>query len=105
MKNFTIGDKSYHFHYTEGRIEMVEARTGTSVISDFVKSNGALPLASIKAHFSYALICDDEPDVYVKPKDGAELALTYMKANGYVAACDLIASQMQADLGFLFRAD
>ena len=102
---FTIGDKNYHLHYTEQRLEMIEARTGKSVVSDFINTNGALQLATIKAHFAYALICDDDnPDVYVAPKTGMELASQYMKEHGYAAACDAIASQVQADLGFLFRA-
>ena len=75
---FTVNDKNYRLHYTEGRLELIENRIGKSVVSEFMGTNGALPLASIKAHFSYALVCDDDPDAYVKPKDGAEIASAFM---------------------------
>lgn len=101
---FTIGDKNYNLHYTEQRLEMIENRTGKSVVSEFINTNGALPLASVKAHFAYALVCDENPDVFVAPKTGMELASQYMREHGYVAACDAIATQVQNDLGFLFRA-
>jgi hypothetical protein len=101
---FEINGKSYRLHYTIDRLKMIEARTGKSVVGEFVQSNGALPFASVEAHFSYALICDSEnPDTFVAPKTAAGLADTYMQQYGYMAACDLIATQMQADLGFLFR--
>lgn len=101
---FTVNDKNYRLHYTEGRMELIEARINKSVVSEFINTSGALPLASIKAHFSYALVCDDDPDVFVKPKDGAEIASAYMKEKGYASACDVIATAIQADMGFLFRA-
>ena len=101
---FEIEGKSYRLHYTEARLELIENRIGKSVVSEFIQSNGALPLASVKAHFSYALVCDDKPDVFVSPKEGAAAAMDYMKAHGYAAACDAIATQLQADMGFLFRA-
>ena len=101
---FTVNDKNYRLHYTEGRLELIENRIGKSVVSEFMGTNGALPLASIKAHFSYALVCDDDPDAYVKPKEGAEIASAFMHEKGYAAACDAIATALQADMGFLFRA-
>lgn len=101
---FTINEKEYKLHYTIDRLKMIEARLGKSVVSEFISSNGALPIASIEAHFSYALICDsDNPDVFIAPKTGAAIASAYMQEYGYAAACDEIATQMQADLGFLFR--
>ena len=101
---FTLNNKDYRLHYTIDRLKMIEARTGKSVVGEFVQSNGALPFASIEAHFSYALICDsDNPDAYVSPKTGIEIADKYMEQYGYMAACDLIATQLQSDLGFLFR--
>ena len=103
-KTFAINDKNYRLHYTEGRLEMIENRLGKSVVSEFIQSNGALPIASVKAHFSYALVCEDDPDVYVKPKDGAALASAYMREHGYATVCDILATGLEADLGFLFRA-
>lgn len=101
---FTIGDKNYRLHYTIDRLKMIEARTGKSVVGEFVQSNGALPFASIEAHFAYALVCDsDNPDVFVAPKTGMEIADKYMEQYGYMAACDAIATVLQGDLGFLFR--
>lgn len=101
---FTVNDKNYKLHYTEGRLELIESRIGRSVVSEFINTNGALPLASVKAHFSYALVCDDAPDAYVKPKDGADIASAFMHEKGYAAACDVIATALQTDMGFLFRA-
>ena len=101
---FDINGKTYRLHYTIDRLKMIEARTGKSVVGEFVQSNGALPFASVEAHFSYALICDSEnPDAYVSPKVGIEIADKYMEQYSYMAACDLIATQLQSDLGFLFR--
>lgn len=101
---FELNGKTYKLHYTIDRLKLIEARTGKSVVGEFVQSNGALPFASVEAHFSYALICDsDSPDAYVSPKTGVEIADKYMEQYGYMAACDLIATQLQADLGFLFR--
>ena len=101
---FEINGKNYRLHYTIDRLKMIEARTGKSVVGEFVQSNGALPFASVEAHFSYALICDsDNPDAYVSPKTGIEIADKYMEQYSYMAACDLIATQLQSDLGFLFR--
>lgn len=101
---FEINGKNYRLHYTIDRLKMIEARTGKSVVGEFVQSNGALPFASIEAHFSYALICDsDNPDVYVSPKAGIEIADKYMEQYSYMSACDLLATQLQTDLGFLFR--
>ena len=101
---FTIDGKEYRLHYTEGRLELIENRLGKSVVSEFIQTNGALPLASVKAHFSYALISDENQDTYVKPKDGAELASAYMHEHGYASICDVIATAIQNDMGFLFRA-
>ena len=101
---FDINSKTYKLHYTLDRLKMIESRTGKSVVGEFVQSNGALPFASVEAHFAYATICDSEnPDVFVAPKTGMEIADAYMQENGYIAACDLIATALQSDMGFLFR--
>ena len=99
---FNYKDKTYRLHYTEGRLELIEKRLGKSAISEFMASNGALPLASVKSHFAYALVCDDNPDVFVSPKEGMEICSGYMKEHGYITACGEIADQLQADMGFLF---
>jgi hypothetical protein len=101
---FVVNGKDYKLHYTLDRLKMIESRTGKSVVGEFVQSNGALPFASVEAHFSYALVCDsDNPDAYVSPKTGVEIADKYMQEAGYIAACDMIATALQADMGFLFR--
>lgn len=94
--------KNYRLHYTEGRLELIEKKLDKSAISEFIATNGALPLASVKAHFAYALVCDDNPDVFVSPKEAMEICSGYMREAGYITCCTEIAEQMQADLGFLF---
>ena len=102
---FEVNGKSYKLHYTEGRLELIENKIGKSVVSDFIKSDGALPIATIKSHFAFALVCEDDPDGFVKPKDGMAVASEYMKQHGYASACDLIANSLEQDMGFLFRAN
>ena len=102
---FEVNGKNYRLHYTEGRLELIENKIGKSVVSDFIKSDGALPIATIKSHFAFALVCEDDPDVFVKPKDGMAIASAYLREHGYAAACDLIATSLEADMGFLFRAN
>ena len=46
---FEVNGKSYKLHYTEGRLELIENKIGKSVVSDFIKSDGALPIATIKS--------------------------------------------------------
>lgn len=99
---FTYKDKTYRLHYTEGRLELIEKRLDKSAVSEFIATNGALPLASAKAHFAYALVCDDNPDVFVNPKEAMDICSGYMREAGYMTVCNEIATQIQADLGFLF---
>ena len=101
---FTINGKEYDLHYTEARLELIENRLGKSVIGEFISSNGALPIASIKAHFAYALIDDEDRDRFVAAKTGMDLASAYMREAGYAAANATISECLQRDMGFLFRA-
>ena len=36
---FTLNNKDYRLHYTIDRLKMIEARTGKSVVGEFVQSN------------------------------------------------------------------
>ena len=100
---FTVDNITYDLHFTRDRIKLYESKTGKSAVSELVASNGMLPIASVEAYFSVALVDTNRPGVYVPAKKAIEVADAYMDEAGYAAVCTEIVTAIQKDLGFLFR--
>ena len=100
---FEYREKTYDFKFSIGRIDLIEQRIGTSLISIIGKSSGAFPVSVLTASFGFAVKSTDTPDVYLSYKDGKEMAEAMIEELGYFTVNEMVADAMMRDLPFFFQ--
>lgn len=100
---FTVGDATYDLKFTRDRVKLYEAKTGGSLMAEFLNTRGMFPLSTVESIFSVALVDVNNKDVFVQPKKAIEIANAHMDEVGYAAVCVEIVNCLQRDMGFFFR--
>lgn len=84
------------------RIEMIESVTDMPTMADLRRTGGMLSLASLKAYIAYG-IKEEGADVFLKPKQGMELAENLIESNGYTDVCAIVLEALERDCPFFFQ--
>lgn len=103
MKTFEMNEKTYHLHYSIGRLEQIEKATGRSVM-EMVIAFGSMKtptIVEIKNYFAYGLLGED--GVYAPVKAALDFAENLIETSGYMDVMMLVYKQLQEDCGFLFQ--
>lgn len=100
---YEIGGKTYHLHYSMGRLEQIEQATGCSVMTAMVSMSEKkmMPLYMLKTYFAYGLM--DDSGVFAPLKAASEFAEKQMQENGYFSVMNAVTEQITEDCGFLFQ--
>lgn len=94
--------KNYEFKYNLKRVEMIENATKMPMLADLNRSGGMLGITSLKMYIAYG-IKEEGSDVYIKPKQGFEMAEKMIEQLGYTAVCTEVLECLQRDCPFFFR--
>lgn len=98
-----IRDKVYELKYNLKRVEMIESSTGVSVMALLQKNGGMFALTDLKTYFALGLK-EVGSDVFVKPKEGMDIAEELIERDGYVSADSLVLEALERDCPFFFQA-
>ena len=98
METYELNGVLYQLHYSIGRLEQIEQKTGTSALSMLVNMGKSIlpPISVLKQYFAYGLMNDQ--GIY------APLALRQMETIGVPGVMERIMNQLQTDCGFLFQS-
>ena len=99
---FEIDGKQYKLKYNIGRIQMIEAATGRSVMADMAKDGGMLGISQLKIYFAYGLK-EDGVDTFVPVKRGMEMCEALIESEGYVKICGSVVEALEENCPFFFR--
>lgn len=103
MAGFEFNGKRYVLKFNMKRIEMIEAVTNMPTMAALRMYNGMLSLQQLKIYLGYT-IKEEGADVFIKPKDGMELAETLIESEGYAKVCGLVLESLERDCPFFFQA-
>ena len=98
-----IDGKNYVLKYNIGRIQMIENRTGKSVLADIRVNSGMLSIASLKVYFAYGLK-EEGSDVFYPTKKALDIAEQLILRDGYTAVCGIVMEALERDCPFFFQA-
>ena len=101
---FTYKDTEYDLHFTIGRVKLIEAAMGKSIMDAFISSSrtGLMQISDIENCFAYGLK-EAGSDIYVLPKAAREICDGLIEELGYMPAVRLIQAAAKRDLPFFFR--
>lgn len=104
METYELNGVLYHLHYSIGRLEQIEQKTGASALSMLVSMGKSVlpPICVLKQYFAYGLMNDQ--GVYAPLLDAEQFALRQMETIGVPGVMERIMNQLQTDCGFLFRS-
>ena len=100
---FEINGKTYVLKYNMKRIEMIENVTRMPTLAELQRTNGMLGISSLKAYLSYGLK-EEGTDVFVKPKEGMQMAEVLIESEGYASVCGVVVEAIERDCPFFFQA-
>ena len=94
METYELNGVLYQLHYSIGRLEQIEQKTGASALSMLVNMGKSIlpPISVLKQYFAYGLMNDQ--GVYAPLLDAEQFALLFTAT----------LEQIQEDCGFLFRS-
>lgn len=98
-----INGKEYELKYNMKRVEMIESNIGMPVMALLQKNSGMLGIADLKTYFALGLR-ETGSDVFVKPKEGMQIAEEMIERDGYVAVDSAVLEALERDCPFFFRA-
>ena len=99
---FEFNGKEYDLKYNIKRVELIEAALNSSIMSSLAANKGYLSIQQIKTHFAFALK-EAGSDVFVKPKEGQEIAEALIEGTGYEITTAQIIEALQRDCPFFFQ--
>ena len=99
---FEIGKKMYVLKYNMKRVEMIENAVGMPMMAELAAHKGMLGLTALKTYFAYGLK-EEGADVFVKPKDGMEMAEKLIESEGYIAVNGAVLEALERDCPFFFQ--
>lgn len=99
---FEIGKKMYVLKYNMKRVEMIENAVGMPMMAELAAHKGMLGLTALKTYFAYGLK-EEGADVFVKPKDGMEMAEKLIESEGYIAVNGAVLEALDRDCPFFFQ--
>jgi len=99
---FEVNGITYTLKYNTKKLKTIEMVTKTSVIGEVTKNNGVMPLATLEALFSLALVEESSNEV-VKQKAAVEMFEKVIQENGLLTVNMAIVEKLQDDMGFMFR--
>lgn len=99
---FEIGKKTYVLKYNMKRVEMIENAVGMPMMAELAAHKGMLGLTALKTYFAYGLK-EEGADVFVKPKDGMEMAEKLIESEGYIAVNGAVLEALERDCPFFFQ--
>ena len=104
METYELNGVLYQLHYSIGRLEQIEQKTGTSALSMLVSMGKSVlpPICVLKQYFAYGLMNDQ--GVYAPLLDAEQFALRQMETIGVPGVMERIMNQLHTDCGFLFRS-
>lgn len=104
METYELNGVLYHLHYSIGRLEQIEQKTGASALSMLVSIGNSVlpPISVLKQYFAYGLMNDQS--VYAPLLDAEKFALRQMETIGVPGVMERIMNQLQTDCGFLFQS-
>ena len=97
------GGKNYVLKFNMKRIEMIESVTSMPTLAGLRRTGGMFGLTDLKAYITYG-IKEDGADVFVRPKEAAEIAESLIKENGYAEVCAIVLEALERDCPFFFQA-
>ncbi len=97
------GNKKYVLKYNMKRIEMIESVTSMPTLAGLRRTGGMFGLADLKAYITYG-IKEEGADVFLKPREAAELAESLIEENGYAEVCAIVLEALERDCPFFFQA-
>lgn len=104
--SYRIGERDWELRYTLKRIDLIEDKIGSSVLSMFLGQGGfAMPrLAHIKLAFAYGLKAADGG--FTSPEHGMKMADQFIEdENGYTIMVNDVLLALKRDCPFFFPAD
>ena len=99
---FEVDGTTYTLKYNTKKVKTIELVTKSSVVGEVTKNNGIMPLATLEALFSLALV-EEATNEPVKQKTAAEMFEKVVEENGLVTVNMAIVEKLQDDMGFMFR--
>lgn len=101
---FNINEKTYELKYNMKRVELIENSTGMPTMAELNKYSGMFGITSLKTYLAFALK-EQGSDVFVKPKEGMEIAEALIEKEGYIAVNTAVLEAIERDCPFFFRED
>lgn len=98
---FDLDGKQYELKFTEQRIDLVEAVLKSSLIGEFMQSNGMLRMMTAKVVFQFCLK-EVGADTFLTQPSGLDVYNRYMQQVGYMNLLNQISSGLTNDTPFLF---
>lgn len=98
---FEINGKNYDLKYNMKRIEMIENATGMPTMAEMQKNMGMLGISQLKTYFAFGLK-EQGSDVFVKPKEGMEMAEALIEKAGYITVNGAVLECLERDCPFFF---
>ena len=99
---FEINKKNYVLKYNLKRVELIENAVGMPMMAELSARRGILSITALKTYFAYGLK-EEGADVFVKPKDGMEMAEALIENEGYMKVNGAVLEAMQRDCPFFFQ--
>ncbi len=102
MSGFEVNGKEYELKFNMKRIEMIEQVTEMPTMAALRKFSGMLSLQQLSTYFAYA-VKEVGSDLFVKPKEGLEMAEALIESEGYMDVCGLVLESLERDCPFFFQ--
>lgn len=99
---FVIDKKNYELKYNMKRVELIENAVGMPTMADIAAHRGMLSLSTLKAYIAYGLK-EEGSDVFVKPKEGLEMAEKLIESMGYQPVDAEVIEALHRDCPFFFQ--
>jgi hypothetical protein len=99
---FEVNGNVYTLKYNTKKLKTIEMVTKTSILGEVTKNNGIMPIATLEALFSLALV-EESANQVVKQKEAVEMFEKVVEENGLISVNMAIVEKLQDDMGFMFR--
>ncbi len=99
-----INGKDYDLKFGMERLEIIDQKTGRSIMHEITDTEGMLSLPVAKACYQYGLT-ETGSNVFVQPGEGAKLFELALQQYGYPTVVSNIVSEIMQQSPFLFHTN